>query len=111
MQTNGISDGTANGTRDDLVETIVRMEWDAFQRTTNMGGRVACQGNWPVFHQMRASQFLTWPENLLASYRDDLKDAEYVSRNLVTEKYARMMRSTHPEEYAATIEPYIPAHR
>ena len=30
MQTNGISDGTANGTRDDLVETIVRMEWDAF---------------------------------------------------------------------------------
>lgn len=109
MQTNGISDGTANGTRDDLVETIVRMEWDAFQRTTNMGGRVACQGNWPVFHQMRASQFLTWPENLLASYRDDLKDAEYVSRNLVTEKYARMMRSTHPEEYAATIEPYIPA--
>lgn len=109
MQTNGISDGTANGTRDDLVETIVRMEWDAFQRTTNMGGRAACQGNWPVFHQMRASQFLTWPENLLASYRDDLKDAEYVGRNLVTEKYARMMRSTHPDEYAATIEPYIPA--
>lgn len=109
MQTNGISDGTANGTRDDLVETIVRMEWDAFQRTTNMGGRAACQGNWPVFHQMRASQFLTWPENLLASYRDDCDRAERLGRNLVTEKYARMMRSTHPEEYAATIEPYIPA--
>ena len=93
----GTTDGTASSTRHDLVETIVRLEWDTFQRTTNTGGRAACQGNWPVFHQMRASQFLTWPENLLAS------------RNLVTEKYARMMRSTHPEEYAATIEPYIPA--
>ena len=105
----GTTDGTASSTRNDLVETIVRLEWDTCQRTTNTGGRAACQGNWPVFHQMRASQFLTWPENLLASYRDDLKDAEYVGRNLVTEKYARMMRSTHPEEYAATIEPYIPA--
>ncbi|MBW3094946.1 DUF4125 family protein [Bifidobacterium sp. 64T4] len=120
MQTNDISNDTADGatssttdstassTRNNLVETIVRLEWDAFQRTTNTGGRAACQGNWPVFHQMRASQFLTWTENLLASYRDDLDRAEHLGRNLVTEKYARMMRSTHPDEYAANIEPYIP---
>ena len=40
-------------TDDELREAIVRHEWDQFQRTNNEGGRAACQGNWPVFHQMR----------------------------------------------------------
>ena len=47
-------------TDDELREAIVRHEWDQFQRTNNEGGRAACQGNWPVFHQMRLAQFLTW---------------------------------------------------
>ena len=61
-----------------------------------------------MFHQMRLSQFLTWPHDLLASYRNDLERADATGRNLVTEKYGRMMRSTHPEEYT-NIEPYIPS--
>ncbi|MBM6699785.1 DUF4125 family protein [Bifidobacterium pullorum subsp. saeculare] len=93
---------------DGLRETIVRHEWDQFQRTDNEGGRASCQGNWPMFHQMRLSQFLTWPAPLLASYEDDLTEADRVGRNLVTEKYARMMASTAPEQYRRTIEPYIP---
>ena len=106
-------DGHANETDanrtsvDQLVERIVRLEWDQFQRTNNEGGRAACQGNWPTFHQMRASQFLTWPLDLLASYRDDLVEADRVGRNLVTEKYGRMMASTAPNEYHHSIEPYI----
>lgn len=92
----------------DLVEQVVRLEWDQFQQTENEGGRAACQGNWPVFHQMRASQFLTWPQELLASYQADLEEADRVGRNLVTEKYARMMASTAPDEYRERIEPYIP---
>ena len=78
----------------DLVEEVIRREWDQFQRTENEGGRASCQGNWPMFHQMRASQFMTWPEDLLRSYLDDLDEANRVGRNLVTEKYARMMAST-----------------
>ncbi|MCH9276930.1 DUF4125 family protein [Bifidobacterium amazonense] len=93
---------------DTLIERIVRREWDQFQRTNNEGGRAACQGNWPVFNQMRTSQFLTWPEPLLDSYLDDLTEADHVGRNLVTEKYGRMMASTAPADYAANIEPYIP---
>lgn len=92
----------------DLVEEVIRHEWDQFQRTENEGGRAACQGNWPMFHQMRASQFMTWPEDLLRSYLDDLDEANRVGRNLVTEKYARMMASTAPDEYRERIEPFIP---
>lgn len=92
----------------DLLETVVRHEWEQFQRTENEGGRASCQGNWPVFHQMRASQFLTWPEPLLDSYAADLDEADRASRNLVTEKYARMMESTAPQEFHERIEPYIP---
>ena len=92
----------------DLVEEVIRREWDQFQRTENEGGRASCQGNWPMFHQMRASQFTTWPEDLLRSYLDDLDEANRVGRNLVTEKYARMMASTAPDEYRERIEPFIP---
>lgn len=91
-----------------LVEEVIRREWDQFQRTENEGGRASCQGNWPMFHQMRASQFMTWPEDLLRSYLDDLDEANRVGRNLVTEKYARMMASTAPDEYRERIEPFIP---
>ena len=94
-------------TDDELREAIVRHEWDQFQRTNNEGGRAACQGNWPVFHQMRLAQFLTWERPLLTSYAADLDAADHVGRNLVTEKYGRMMASTAPENFTKNIEPYI----
>lgn len=95
-------------TDDPLLETVIRLEWDQFQRTDNEGGRAACQGNWPMFHEMRLSQFLTWTSALLASYERDLRHADRIGRNLVTEKYARMMASTAPDIYRERIEPYIP---
>ncbi|KAB7789256.1 hypothetical protein F7D08_0208 [Bifidobacterium cebidarum] len=93
---------------DELREAIVRHEWNQFQNTNNEGGRAACQGNWPVFHQMRLAQFLTWPHDLLVSYAADLDAADEIGRNLITEKYGRMMASTAPDEFAKNIEPYIP---
>ncbi|MBT1175609.1 DUF4125 family protein [Bifidobacterium sp. LC6] len=95
-------------TDSELREAIVRHEWNQFQHTNNEGGRAACQGNWPVFHQMRLAQFLTWPHDLLASYAADLDAADAVGRNLVTEKYGRMMASTAPAEFHTNIEPFIP---
>ncbi|HCH22638.1 MAG TPA: DUF4125 domain-containing protein [Bifidobacterium sp.] len=104
----------ANGTKPEetgeatMVESVITLEWRQFQNTNNEGGRASCQGNWPMFHEMRASQFLTWPAELLSSYRSDLQEADRTGRNLVTEKYGRMMQSTYPQEYCANIEPYIP---
>ena len=95
-------------TDDPLLETVIRLEWDQFQRTDNEGGRAACQGNWPMFHEMRLSQFLTWTPAILASYENDLRQADRTGHNMVTEKYARMMASTAPDIYRERIEPYIP---
>lgn len=91
-----------------LAERVVRHEWDQFQRTNNEGGPAACQGDWPTFHQMRLSQFLTWQTPLLESYARDLDEADRDGRNLITEKYGRMMASTVPEDFHRNIEPYIP---
>lgn len=90
-----------------LIDRIVEEEWRQFQDTTNEGGRASCQGNKPMFTVMRLSQFATWPDALLASWLDDLQAADRAGRNLVTEKYARMMASTVPEEYHRSIEPHL----
>lgn len=92
----------------ELAERVVRHEWKQFQQTDNEGGRAACQGNWPTFHQMRLSQFLTWPRPMLESYERDLEESDTAGRNLITEKYGRMMASTAPQDYRSNIEPYIP---
>ena len=52
------------------------------------------------FRIMRSSQMDNWDDELLGSYLEDLLNARLEGRNLVTEKYARMMESTFPEEYA-----------
>ena len=90
-----------------LAEEITKLEWQQFQLTQNEGGRANCQGNWPTFHIMRMSQFLTWPLDLQESYKKDLERANSNGRNLITEKYARMMESTAPEIFERTIKPYI----
>ena len=90
-----------------LAEEITKLEWDQFQLTENEGVRANCQGNWPTFRIMRMSQFLAWPLDLQKSYKQDLERANQIGRNLITEKYARMMESTAPEIFERTIKPYI----
>ncbi len=91
-----------------VAESIVQHEWNQFQLVNNEGGRAACQGNWPTFHQMRISQFLTWTQDMLNSYADDLDNADAAHRNLLTEKYARMMESTDPDYYHRELEAALP---
>lgn len=91
-----------------LIEDVIAREWRQFQDTDNEGGRAACQGDWPTFHAMRLSQFAPWPAPLLVSYRGDLEDADLSGRNLVTEKYARMMESTDPLAWSERIAGRIP---
>lgn len=88
-------------TKNELVESIVTLEWKAFDKVENLGGRAGCQDDWNTFSIMRKSQYQSWPEELLASFLMDFTEANARGWNLITEKYGRMMESTAPEEYAA----------
>ncbi|MBO6164721.1 MAG: DUF4125 family protein [Lachnospiraceae bacterium] len=90
-----------------LVDEVVRREWEMFQQVNNEGGRADCQDNWPTFYVMRSSQYEPWPVELVALFREELVSAELAGRNLVMEKYARMMASTAPARYAE-MEPLLP---
>lgn len=87
-----------------IMEEVVQSEWDMFQKVRNTGGRASCQDDFETFDIMRKSQFSVWGEELLNSYRKDLKEGEQQGRNLVMEKYAYMMESTAKEEYEAIKE-------
>lgn len=86
-------------TRDELISTIIRLEWEAFDRVENEGGRAECQSNFTVFEIMRKSQYLEWTDDMLISFIDDFNKANERGWNLITEKYGRMEKSTAPEEY------------
>ncbi|MCM1182364.1 MAG: DUF4125 family protein [Roseburia sp.] len=83
-----------------LSLTIAKAEFEAFDKVQNEGGRASCQNNWPTFKVMRMSQYMTWPEEMLLQYLYEFKTNFAAGRNMIEEKYARMMASTNPEEYA-----------
>lgn len=87
-------------TKEELVDAIVKLEWNAFDKVENEGGRADCQNDWNTFSVMRKSQYLAWPQELLESFYMDFIEANDRNWNLITEKYGRMMESTTPEEYA-----------
>lgn len=85
--------------KEKLVEKLVTIEWQNFDKVKNEGGRADCQDDWGTFSIMRTSQYLTWTEEMLQSYIQDFEDAMSKGWNLITEKYGRMMESTAPERY------------
>jgi len=60
-----------------------------------------------TFEINRVSQFMNWSEAALESYLGDLAEAEKSGRNLLTEKYARMMKLISPVK-CALIQHLIP---
>lgn len=72
-----------------LLEDILDMEWDMFVRVRS-DQHAPCQTAPDNFRQIRGSLFEMWPDAMLASYLDDLTQAQACGRNLLTEKYARM---------------------
>lgn len=83
----------------ELAEEITQREWKMFHNTQNIGGQASCQNDRETFEIMRKSQWETCNTPVLNSYLTDLIRAEAAGYNLLTEKYARMMEYTMPEEY------------
>ena len=92
---------------DNIILEIIDIEWEMMQKVQGRDGKTECQKKPKTFMQMRASQFYAWNLEILESYRNDLENARIVGRNLLTEKYAYMMKYTDPEEYAK-IKEYLP---
>lgn len=82
-----------------LAEDIAKMEFAAFDEVINEGGRAGCQDDFETFRIMRISQYLTWKKEMLVQYILEFQDSMEKGRNMITEKYARMMESTAPEKY------------
>ncbi|NLL78858.1 MAG: DUF4125 family protein [Clostridiales bacterium] len=85
--------------KEDLIDALVKEEWEAFDKVENEGGRASCQDDWETFSIMRKSQYMEWDEEMLQSYLHDFAAAKQKGWNLITEKYGRMMESTTPDEY------------
>lgn len=83
----------------ELVNTLVMLEWEAFDQVKNVGGRADCQDDWNTFSIMRKSQYFAWTEEMLKSYIRDFRIANAKGWNLITEKYGRMMESNDPKGY------------
>lgn len=85
--------------RSALVNELIQLEWDAFDKVQNEGGRAECQNDFHTFSIMRKSQYYTWSVPMLKSYIHDFHEANDKGWNLITEKYGRMMESTDYEGY------------
>ena len=99
----------AGCSEEQLVDQIARLEFTAFDKVRNVGGRASCQNDWPTFYVMRKSQYLTWNKTMLMQYYYDFKREFSRGHNLIEEKYGRMMESTAPAEYEQIKQhfPYI----
>lgn len=96
---------------EDIIESIIQMEWEFFDKVENEGGRASCQDNWETFSKMRRSQYMAWPEPLIESWKSDLVRANEEGRNPLTEKYGYMMCISDPEgneETALRLPPVSP---
>ena len=82
-------------------EALIKTEWELFHAVNNEGGKADCQNNPDTFAIMRRCQFSCWDEELVESWHCDLLTAKDEGRNLLSEKYAWMMRSTAPYEFRA----------
>lgn len=99
---------------ENIIESIIRMEWEFFDKVENEGGRASCQDDWETFSKMRRSQYMAWSLPLLESWKADLVGAREEGRNPLTEKYGYMMCISDPEgniETACRLPPVSPEKR
>lgn len=87
----------------DIIMSIVESEWKMFDAVNAGEARASCQDDKNTFVGMRRAQFEAWSDEACISYLGDLQRAEEDGRNLVTEKYIHMMKTTEPRKYEALL--------
>ncbi|MDY4523300.1 MAG: DUF4125 family protein [Atopobium sp.] len=82
-----------------LLKKAVLLEWEQFDLVKSIDGRAACQDDARSFFIYRTAQYVAFPEVLLDGAVEALEHAQQNGKNLIAEKYARMMCLSSPEEY------------
>lgn len=90
------------------IEKIIKLEWDMFQEVENIGGRASCQDDFETFEIMRRSQYTNWTPKMRDCWLSFLSECRNNGRNLVMEKYARMMEYTDTAYYDRVLAPALP---
>lgn len=100
--------------KEGLLENILGYEWQMFMRVNDGDGGTALKNSLPTsrdfsddFRLHRTSHFISWSEQSLASYLEDLKFAHSIGRNLMTYKYARMQNLLSCENESLHIAPIV----
>lgn len=82
------------------LRELVQLEWVHFDTVQGMSGRAACQDDAVGFFIHRVAQYLSFPRESIMAVRDDVVAADAAGRNVIREKYARMMEATDPAAFA-----------
>jgi hypothetical protein len=91
-----------------IISEILKLEWPMFQAVNNEGGKAACQDNQEAFVIVRGTYYLVWDISSLESLLKDFQAAGKAARNMVMEKYARMMEDSDPDYFHTKLKPYLP---
>lgn len=91
----------------ETLKEILDIEWEMFHSVQGIDGPAPCQDDRKTFEVMRSSQLQAWNQPTAESYLGDLQQAQAAGRNLMTEKYARMMEYSSPCEFRR-IAPNVP---
>lgn len=94
--------------KQEILDEIIGAEWDMFQHTENIGGRASCQDDPDTFYIMRCSQYANWTDEMLEMWAQFVNECQESGRNLVTEKYGRMMQYTDLHYFNKHLKPYLP---
>ena len=91
-----------------LIEKLITLEWEAFDKVDNEGGRADCQDDYKTFSIMRKSQYLAWTEEMIKSFIMDFETANEKGINLIAQKYGYMMESTAPQRFQVIKKQLMP---
>jgi len=89
-----------------IIEAILEIELRMFL-TVNPVQTSRCQDHPESFKLHRRSQFLPWSEETLASYLQDLREADGRGENLMRRKYARMQGLLPSAESSPVVEEIV----
>lgn len=98
--------------REEKTEKIIEIEWQMFQNVDNIGGRASCQDDFETFYIMRKCQYDNWTSAMVDMYFSFAIMSQEENRNLVSEKYARMMAYTdihYFNKHLKNLLPFVPA--